>query len=581
MCGIAGVFGADSSIQKLESMLNRIQHRGPDDQGTFIDENDKIALGHTRLSILDLSKAGVQPMKHYSKKIYLVFNGEIYNYKELKQELSHYEYQSNSDSEVILAAYEKWGKDCSSHFIGMFSFMIWDEDNKTVFGARDRFGVKPLYYTQKNNTFYFSSEIKCILAAGIGATPNESTWANYLVNGLYEHTENTFFDGVKSLQPGHAFQYSQGEFTSWKWYDLSDVDLSKYSERPEKDLYDEYLTLLKDSIKLRFRADVPVGFNLSGGLDSSVLFGLVHQHLKGESDILAYTFITGDENYDELKWARMLTEGSGIQHKACLLQAGEIPDLALKIQDIQDEPYGGFPTLAYSKIFETARADGNLVLLDGQGLDEQWAGYEYYANADKVNWSIGPVQGSKSKVTRPDALTSAFLENVTTFDFPRPFEDDLRNLQYRDARYTKIPRALRFNDRVSMMSSTELREPFLDHRLFELAFSLKEKYKIRDGVHKYGLRQLSQSILPKQITFAPKRPLQTPQREWLKGELSSWVKSELDYLLNSKIGHWFNKDYVIKEYERYMNTSMDNSFFIWQWINTSLWVRTKLDNYGG
>jgi asparagine synthase (glutamine-hydrolysing) len=235
----------------------------------------------------------------------------------------------------------------------------------------------------------------------------------------------------------------------------------------------------------------------------------------------------------------------------------------------QDEPFGGLPTLAYARLFERARAEGVIVLLDGQGMDEQWAGYDYYQPSSN-GASASLVQGTREKPVRPECLVPEFAELAEPFKEPRAFPDRLRNLQYRDARYTKIPRALRFNDRVSMRSSTELREPFLDHRLFELALRQPAERKIVNGTHKWLLRQMTQRLLPEGVVEAPKRPLQTPQREWLRGPLKPWAGEQIGRALDATGGDWLDKSAVPGAWQAYCDGAGDNSFYIWQWISLGL-----------
>jgi asparagine synthase (glutamine-hydrolysing) len=247
----------------------------------------------------------------------------------------------------------------------------------------------------------------------------------------------------------------------------------------------------------------------------------------------------------------------------CLLQHGEVPDLAKRVALNQLEPYGGLPTLAYSKVFEAAREKGVRVLLDGQGSDEAWAGYDYYLKKD----SSSLIQGVNSSPVRPGVLSQEFLENAVKPNFPKPFGNNLLDMQYRDIFYTKIPRALRFSDRISMMHSTELREPFLDYRLLEFVFSRPADFKIKEGVQKWLLRKIAGRFLNDDITLAPKRPLQTPQREWLGGNLKDWVYDHVNILSATQ---WFDHAKLKSEVDIYMKTDQDNSFFLWQWINTAL-----------
>ncbi len=576
MCGIAGIVGQGWSRAQLEAMVAVQQHRGPDDEGIYMDAAGMAGLGHNRLSIIDLSSAGHQPMSNRDGTVWIIFNGEIYNYVELRTELKEYAYRSHTDTEVILAAYERWGEHCLDHFIGMFAFMIWDSRAQRLFAARDRFGVKPLYYhIRPDSTLLLASEIKALHAAGVQRVPDATTWAIYLTYGLYDHAACTFWKDVRVLPAGHALMWQAGMLRAWRWYDLAERSGVELDHRPSALVQEEYLALLSDSVRLRFRSDVPVAINLSGGLDSSTLLGLVQRVQGKDSAVTAFTFVTGDPNYDETPWVQQTLARTRHPSTQCLLRADEVPDLALRVQQSQDEPFGGLPTLAYSRVFQQARTHGEIVLLDGQGLDEQWAGYDYYDQAVAYEKPvsqpmIGPVQGSRGRATRPECLLSEFRNLAQPLTPPTPFPDALRNLQYRDACYTKIPRALRFNDRISMMYSTELREPFLDHRLFELALRQPPDRKIAGSQHKVLLRHIAQTLLPAGVVEAPKRPLQTPQREWLRGPLRDWVTSCLEQALSLYGGVWLDRAAVETAWSEYGEIASDNSFFIWQWISLAL-----------
>ena len=570
MCGIAGIAGTGWREDALEAMVSAQTHRGPDARGIYVSPRRAAALGHNRLSILDLSDAGRQPISTADGRLWLVFNGEIYNYLELKRTLADYPYRSATDSEVILAAYERWGLDCLEHFIGMFAFALWDEREQRLFVARDRFGVKPLVYHQNlDGTLFVASEIRALHAAGVPAAADERAWATYLTHGLSDHTERTFWKGIASLPPGWAMTWQAGAVHRWAWYDLAARVGGEFDTRSADDVQDEYLALLEESVRFRFRADVPVGINLSGGLDSATLLGLVHRVQGEDSDVTAFTFVTGDSRYDELPWVTQMLAHTAHPSVICALEPHEVPDLALSVQAHEAEPFGGLPTIAYARLFERARESGVKVLLDGQGMDEQWAGYDYYANA-LGGTPAGFVQGTREKPVRPECLVAEFRDLATPFQPPQPFTDALRNVQYRDARYTKIPRALRFNDRVSMRSSTELREPFLDHRLFELALRQPQERKIENGTRKWLLRRVAGTLLPGGIVEAPKRPVQTPQREWLAGELRDWATDLIEHGLRSSGAAWMQPGRVRDEWRRYCHGHRDNSFFVWQWISIGL-----------
>jgi asparagine synthase (glutamine-hydrolysing) len=248
-----------------------------------------------------------------------------------------------------------------------------------------------------------------------------------------------------------------------------------------------------------------------------------------------------------------------------------VEDLAEKISFFQDEPFGGVPTLAYAKIFEKARENNVFVLLDGQGMDEQWAGYDYYLS--KSNDNI--IQATSESPFKLNVLTEELKQLAVKPEYPKPFDDALLNKQYRDLFYTKIPRALRFNDRVSMAASTELREPFLDYRLVEFAFAQPLEYKIKNNIQKYVLREIVSEYLSDSISYAPKRPLQTPQREWLGEDLTEFVSNEINKIENSKYASWFDINTLKEEWEAYKNGKKASSFHIWQWLSVSMFLNDK------
>lgn len=570
MCGISGCFGRQWKQKQIEAMVAAQRHRGPDAEGVHLNPSSTAALGHNRLSIIDLSAAGRQPMSNHDGSLHIVFNGEIYNYLELRAELSDYEYRTRTDTEVILAAYERWGAACLDRLVGMFAFLIWDERERKLFAARDRFGVKPLYYhIGPDGDLLAASEIKALHAAGIPAEPDDASWAAYLTHGLKDHSERTFWKGVRQLPAGHCLTWRNGVTGIARWYDLAERSGAEYDQRPVEQVQEEYLSLLADSVRLRFRSDVPVGVNLSGGLDSSTLLALV-KTIQGEaSETRAFTFTCGDSRYDEVPWVRQMLARTRHPLTVAQITPEEIPALAESVQAAEDEPFGGLPTLAYAKLFAEARQQGVIVLLDGQGMDEQWAGYDYYVNA--LNGGpAGVVQGTKGFPVRPDCLTTEFRAMAEALDPPSPFPDQLRNLQYRDARLTKIPRALRYNDRISMRASTELREPFLDHRLFELALRQLPQRKINNGVSKWMLRRMAAKLIPEGVVETPKRPLQTPQREWLRGPLKNWTQDRIEAALERFGGSWLESDAVRSAWKKYCRGESDNSFYIWQWVSLDL-----------
>jgi asparagine synthase (glutamine-hydrolysing) len=568
VCGVIAIAGAPNARNSVEAALERLHHRGPDSHGIWVDAQHGLALGHARLRIIDLSSAASQPMTSADGQFTLAFNGEIYNYLELRRELAEYPYRSRSDTEVLLAAWSAWGEACLDRLLGMFAFVLWDARERTLVAVRDRFGVKPLYVaTREDGALVVGSEIKAIHAAGLRVVPDHVAWASYLARGITDQTTRTFWSGISAVPAGTILRWRPGEpLSTRRWYDLAARSGSELDTRDVETVKSEYRALLEDAVRLRFRSDVPVGINVSGGLDSSLLLGLVHAVQGDVSDVNAFTFTTGDPAYDELPWVQGMLERTHHPLIECRLDAGDVPELAARITSAQDEPFGGLPTLAYANVFARARREGVVVLLDGQGVDEQWAGYDYYRTSGE---SAPTVQGSKDPATRPDCLTPELTNLAETVPPPNVFADRLRNLQLRDAIQTKLPRALRYNDRISMAASTELREPFLDHRLFELALRQPADRKIRGDAGKWLVRELAAELLPDPVRLAPKRALQTPQREWLRGPLRRWANDLIEDAW-SRQADWFDVPAARAAWTAYQAGAGDNSYWVWQWLSVGL-----------
>ncbi|GGE32424.1 asparagine synthase (glutamine-hydrolyzing) [Psychroflexus planctonicus] len=565
MCGISGIIGQKANKENITKMTKALYHRGNDAIQQWIE--DDVALGHNRLSIIDLQEASNQPFQKENSHWVLVYNGEIYNYIELRNELIQKgcTFTTQSDTEVLYQAFLQWGEACLERFNGMFAFAFWNTETKELLAARDRFGVKPFYYYHDEENFIFASEIKAIRKL-IKTNLNEKLLANYLAFGSYGMLQESFFEEINQLPGGHFIKLKKSDIEIKQWYDFVSRTNKKILELQyitENEAKEAYKLLLHDSIQLRFRSDVPVGFTLSGGVDSSLLLALVNQREEAK-DIKAFTFYTNDERYDELPWVEQMVTKTKTQLEKVLLTADEVKERHQQLSKIQDEPYGGVPTIAYAKVFETMAKQGIKVILDGQGMDEAWAGYDYYQNN-----SNSTIQGqTNASPFKTNVLVESFLAKAEKPTYPKPFDDDLLNKQYRDLFYTKITRALRFNDRVSMASTTELREPFLDYRLVEYAFSLPTKMKIRNNQGKYLLREIL-SDYSKNLAFAPKRPLQTPQREWLAEDLSAMVENAIISIKKSNLAVLFDTQQLQKEWKKYQQGEQDSSFHIWQWISVS------------
>ena len=568
-------------------MLAALAHRGPDDEGMWIDPERRVVLGHRRLAIIDRSAAGHQPMVSPDGRWVLAFNGEIYNYAELAAELTaggHWQFSGSSDTEVLLAAWATWGEASLDHLLGMFAFAIWDQRDHRLVLVRDRFGVKPLYlHLPRSGGIVSASEIGALHAVGIGTRPDPSAWAGYLLDGQMEFADRSFWSEVMPLPAGHLARWHQGDasgaVTIEPWYDLAAaVDAAGWDDRPDDEVLDESEALVREAVALRFRSDVPVGIAISGGLDSSTLLALVDALGPDEAGVHAFTFTTGDPTYDELPWVQELVAGTAHPLHDCRLRSGEVPELAEELQRVSDGPFGGLPTLAYARLFERARHHGVTVVLDGQGMDEQWAGYDYYRSVTAVDQPTPILQGTSTSPTRAGCVTA----DLASLAAPAPSVkragplsgDPLVAAQIRDLTAVKLPRALRFNDRASMAASCELREPFLDHRLVELALRQPRDRKLDNSTGKVLLRRLARERLNARDVAAPKRPVQTPQREWLRGPLRSWVRDLVADGMSWQ-PDWLTAAGAWGELDQFLAGDGDNAFFVWQWLSLGLVARTR------
>ncbi|MBA2351467.1 MAG: asparagine synthase (glutamine-hydrolyzing) [Burkholderiales bacterium] len=567
MCGISGLVGAGGiGRARIEAMVDTLAHRGPDGQLTYIEPQGRCALGHNRLSIIDLSDAGLQPMADASGRRWLAFNGEIYNFVELRKELAGYPFTSAGDSEVILAAYDRWGPACVERFIGMFAFAIWDEVEGTLFCARDRLGIKPFLYADIDGTFAFASEVKALIAAGLQPLIDRDTWAVYLNHGLYDHSDATFFDGVRSLAPGHTLTWRDGNVTTTRYWDAA-IAAGAPVELSDAEALEQLDWLITDAVRLRLRSDVPLGVNVSGGLDSSLLFAFVDAADGAAGELNCFTAGFNDPKYDEAQFAAGLPRRRQWTQHVERLDAATAWSLIDPLMRHEEAPFGGIATLAYYNLHRRIREEGITVVLEGQGIDEMFAGYAYYRQPD----TPGTYQDGSSFL-KPETLSADMRRHDAPPAFAAPFETTLANRLYRDVRHAKLPRVLRMNDRLSMAFSRELRVPFLDHRVVELAFRMDEGKKLRGGQGKAIMRRLLDRKLGGSFGSTEKRAVVTPQREWIRGPLREPIG---DLITSSafRTNGLFDPAAVDRAFASYCAGEGDNAFFIWQWINADAWLR--------
>lgn len=627
MCGIAGIHvlnkEAYPNLDRHLKMMNHIQkHRGPDDDGIYIHEKRHLGLAHRRLSIIDL-KTGRQPMNDAAGNT-ICFNGEIYNYKELHTELSDYPFRTTSDTEVILAAYRRWGEDCVQHLRGMFAFAIWDDRKQVLYCARDRFGIKPFYYALVDEVFYFSSEAKTLLPFMNEIKTNLNALKDYLAFQLCLDGK-TLFEGIQELLPGHRLSITQGRMHIERYWEVY--------YRPDYDHTQKYFTerlreLIIDSVRVHTRSDVPIGSYLSGGLDSSAIAALAMKNRERNDEFMAFTgkFSYG-ELYDESMYARALAEHCGITLHEIDITSRDFVESISKVIYYLDYPVAGpgsFPQYHVSKLASQHRK----VVLGGQGADEVFGGYVRYLLAYFEQCIQGAINGTLKNgnfiVTYESIIPNLVaLQNYKPLirEFWReglfesldkryyrlinraptlekeinwdalgeysPFEtfstifhgknvgkesyfDMMTHFDFK----TLLPGLLQVEDRMSMAHGLESRVPFLDHEIVEFAATMPSDIKFKDGTLKKILLDVVDGDLPEVITARKnKMGFPVPLNEWFQGELKAFI---LDIFSSSqaKKRDYFNNKEIVNS----LNNEPQFGRKLWGLFSLELWHREFNDN---
>ena len=554
MCGIGGIINKNNkSVEELliHQMTDIIAHRGPDSSGSFLYKN--IAFGHRRLSILDLSSSGHQPMK-YLDDLVITYNGEIYNFIEIREELIQkgYIFDSNSDTEVILKAYHCWGKTCVNYFNGMWSFSILDIKQKIVFCSRDRFGVKPFYYIENNDLFSFGSEISQLLPFLPNRILNKKVALDYLISGIEECSNETFFKDIYLLKGGHnlVFDLQTNSYEIERYYNL------KLSAQKNTSV-DDYIQELKRSITLRLRSDVKVGTCLSGGIDSSTISSFASKLYQNSNEkFMAIHAKSSEYKTDESEFAKIVSKIANINLNFVEPSYSDFKSNILSIIKIQQEPFGSLSIIMQYFVFKKAKELGCIVMLDGQGGDETLLGYErYYPAIVKSKKGIAKLkallQSSKnSRLSLIDTIKYQYyfsnyklrlkrLKYKNSFyksEIINEYEseelriisesyNDISILQKNEIVSSQLPHLLKYEDRNSMANSIESRLPFLDYKLVELSLNTNNSLKIKDGWTKFILRKAAETILPKEIVWRKaKLGFNAPEKTWTKEFENEMIK---------------------------------------------------------
>ena len=599
MCGIAGIVGLDSQPIEdtvISDMVRVVAHRGPDGEGILLENN--VALGHRRLAIVDLSPDGAQPMTNINGKVSIVFNGEIYNYIELRFELEQLGHQffSRSDTEVILAGYLEWGDECVRRFNGMWSFAIYDRTRKRLFCSRDRFGKKPFYYLMNQKFFAFGSEIRQ-LRAFTNNTVNSDTLIKFIVAAQAEPLTETFFSGISKLPGSHnlVLDLKTKKMRIERYYELSiDQSLTSITFEDAVHLFSETFT---DAVRLRLRSDVPVGTCLSGGLDSSsVAVTASYLYRQNSQNIFsAITASSEQSDNDETHYAAEVAESNNLLWYTIKPSYDDFVSALPMIVNTQEEPFPSASIAMQYFVMQCAKQNKIPVLLDGQGGDELLLGYEKYfaaysrriANENGLFYALRTMGLNNALISWPKMIGYYGYFNFPSLrwyrykkrhsylkSIPDMFEDvrlygdvgsDIYALQKLEIERTNLPALLRYEDKNAMSHSIETRLPFLDFRLVELALSLPANYKISQGWLKYILRVAMNNQLPKNIAWRRnKLGFEAPERTWFAKHKSQMFEITINSALLNSI---CSMEKLNKKYE-----SLDY-YTQWRLYNVALWER--------
>jgi asparagine synthase (glutamine-hydrolysing) len=584
MCGVCGIFAfADGFVcddATVTRMRDTLLHRGPDDGGSMARPQERVALGHRRLSIVDLSPAGHQPMANEDGSVWIVYNGEVYNHASLRRELEArgHVYRSHTDSETIIHLYEEEGPRCVERLEGMFAFAIWDARRRELFLARDRIGVKPLYYALLPGGLLFGSEVKALLEhPALGRDLDEESFFDYLTFGFVP-PPRTMYRGISKLAPAERMTVrSDGSVHRERyWNALSGAAALETAALSDAEAIDRLRELLRTSISKRMMSDVPFGVFLSGGLDSSANVALMAELMDGP----VRTFSTaprGHARYDELSYARLVAQRFGTDHHEVVIDESDMQEFLPRLAHQQDEPVAEWTAVPQHFVTRLARDTGTVVVQCGEGSDEIFHGYDGYVFHRKYAVPFqrlpGPMRRgvglAASRATRRlgrgirhgealyDAGHSAlpywggalcFRGEVKrkilagrferdSYELPErhwqeaeralPHADVFQKMTYLELQQ-RLPELLLMRlDKICMTSSVEGREPFLDHHLVEFALALPPRLKYRDGVGKWALREAMRRDLPSQVIDRPKQGFGTPMEEWLRGAFGERAQAEV------------------------------------------------------
>jgi len=647
MCGIAGLVGLDPEA-RIGAMLQTIEHRGRDDEGVWTspaidEEGRRVCFGHRRLSIIDTSSAGHQPMLSADGRFVLILNGEIYNYRELREQLTGkgHDFRTQTDTEVLLAAWAEWGENCLSRLNGMFAFALWDNKERKLFLARDRVGIKPLYYAQCQKpdrkgglgSLVFASEIKSILASGLIQAELDPEALHQFLTFLWAPNPNTLFRGIKTVPPGHLVTMRGDELNVQQWWDISFDQIEE--GRSEAWWQEQVLETLDRVVKLEMVADVPLGSFLSGGIDSSSIVAMMKHHSNGrpigtytigiEAEDLRYDIIP-----DDVEWARRVNQKLDTDYHEIMLKP-QVAELLPKLVYHMDEPAIDMAIPSY--LVSRAARETLRVMLSGMGGDEVFAGYPRQM-AMKVAGAIDPLPdllrrplmktiahllpgGLPGRLTAPLRNAKKFARSAALdfearyLGFQTYFNDEAKTRLYSDElreatkgmdaysahrRYfARVKNAAPLNqmlyvdlktflpclnlmttDKTSMAANLEVRVPFLNQEMMELAARMPPDLKLRGLKRKYILKRAMEKVLPREIVWRKKAGFGAPIRSWLRGPLRSMVHDLLSQETIKRRG-LFRPEEVRRVIDANLSGREDYNLQVFQLLNLELWQRAFID----
>jgi len=613
MCGFVGIISPAVPVREdlLSAMRDRLVHRGPNNGSNWIRHTGRIALGHRRLSIIDMSHSADQPMTSADGALRIAFNGEIYNYLELKQDLIAlgHTFRTSSDTEVLLVGFQQWGEGVLTRLNGMFAFVVWDENSRRMFVARDRFGEKPLFIGKGQlNTVVFASEMKAINVHPLmSCSINEDSVNRFGMGAWYEDDEQTFFKDIERFPPAHAAWYGENGTQERRWrYWTPDYTNIDYSLKP-RDAVEKFAELMQRSVNLRLRADVPVGSSLSGGLDSSVIVGYLSRE-RGKSNFTQNTFsavFPHDPTMSEEKQIDAVVSHTGVNSFQVVPDPFRLAEESALLHWHQEEPFLSASIYLQWCVARLARQYNTAVLLDGQGADELLAGYQYYyrqyqldlmdqgrlslamRESDKFNNRLriasGQFQESHRRFNASVAYSSEDLRKMGKPDstvFHYPYNNGvapavpgyrLRRTLSEALLYNSLPMLLRYADRNSMAFSRESRLPFLDYDLVDFCISLPDAYYVRNGWQKWVLREAAGNTVPHSIRWrADKVGYAAPLDHWLRNELHDWALERIsDPNLQDVSG--YDRTDVMNLWTEHQVGKANHSWALWRWISLSEW----------